>query len=63
MPTEIARLIKEIRGEKTQAQFAEITGINHKVLSAIETGRRVPSKDAARKLSLYSGRPLEDFIQ
>lgn len=62
MPNEIARLVREIRGDRSQSQFAEITGIHKNVLSDIETGRRDPSKDVARKLSLYSGRPLEAFI-
>lgn len=63
MNMDVARLVRELRGDMTQKQFGQITGIKPVLISAIETGERQPSKATALKLAAYSGRPLSDFIK
>lgn len=63
MGEDTIKIIREIMADMKQYQFAEIVGIDHTVLSAVLNGRREVSKDMAKKLSLFSGRHLEDFIK
>lgn len=63
MNKDVARLVRELRGDMTQEQFGKLINVKPVLISAIETGRRPPSKKTALKLAAYSGKPLTDFIK
>ena len=46
----------------TQMQLSEQTNISLGVIAMIEAGRRVPSKEAAKRLSVFFQVPLDTFI-
>jgi DNA-binding XRE family transcriptional regulator len=55
------RLARERFG-LTQAELAERAGISRQVVVTIETGRHVPSVDAALRLARCLGAPVEDLF-
>ena len=59
----IAQVARNIRGDKSLAEFQIATGINKDTMSQIETGKALPSKRVAKILAQLSGRPVGDFIQ
>ena len=56
--------IQELRkhAHLTQAQLAEIIGIDEKHMSKIECGRHFPSLDLLNKIADALGKPLTDFF-
>ena len=60
--SEVVEVVREMIGDTPQYKFAQLVGIDPTILSAILNGRRGISKEVAKKLSAYSGRPLEDFL-
>jgi len=61
--TKIGREIRKVRGERTQAAFANLIGTSQGRLSLYEAGIEEPSKDVIKKLVLLSGLPAETFMQ
>lgn len=59
-----AEKIKTLRKERglTQLQLSAVTNVSLAVIAGIESGRRNPSKEVAKRLSEYFGVPLETFI-
>lgn len=59
-----AEKIKALRKERgiTQMQLAAATNISLGVIADIESNRRAPSKEAAKRLSEYFGVPVQVFI-
>lgn len=59
-----AEKIKALRKEKgmTQLKLAQATNISLAVIAGVESGRRNPSKEMARRLSEYFCVPIETFI-
>ena len=56
--------LKSLRRERglTQVQLADATNISLGVIAGIESERRSPSKEAAKRLSGFFGVPLDVFI-
>ena len=46
----------------TQEQLAEKIGVSRAVLGVVESGLRAPSKEMAKKLSVFFNVPLETFL-
>lgn len=59
----VGKTVRKLRGEKTQVEFARLLGTCQSVISEIEVGIKEPSKELAKKLSILSGLPLENFIR
>ena len=56
--------IKTLRKERgmTQMQLAAVANISLAVIAGVESGRRPPSKEMARRLAEYFNVPVEVFI-
>lgn len=54
--------LQRARGDLTQAQLADLSGITRKSINAIETGRMVPSIILALKLARTLGVTVEDLF-
>lgn len=59
-----AEKIKSLRKERglTQMQLAAATNISLGVIADVESGRRDPSKEVAKRMSEYFNVPVETFI-
>lgn len=59
-----AEKIKSLRKERgmTQMQLAAATNISLAVIAGVESGRRPPSKEMARRLAGYFNVPVDVFI-
>lgn len=60
-----AEKIKTLRKERglTQMQLATMTNISLAVIAGVESGRRPPSKEVAKRLSEFFDVPIEVFIR
>lgn len=59
----IGETVREIRGTRTQAEFAELLGISQAFLSEIEHDKKEPGKKIILKLAEISGLPVETFFR
>jgi putative transcriptional regulator len=59
---EIRRLRFE-HGEMTQQTLAEKIGVTRQTINAIEQGKYSPSLEAAFRIAIVFGRPLEDVFR
>lgn len=59
-----AEKIKTLRKEKgmTQMQLSAATNVSLAVIAGVESGRRDPSKEVAKRLADYFNVPLQTFI-
>ena len=59
-----AEKIKTLRKEKgmTQMQLSAATNVSLAVIAGVESGRRNPSKEVAKRLADYFNVPLQTFI-
>jgi transcriptional regulator with XRE-family HTH domain len=51
--TRVSDLIKELKGDKSQAVFGELVGLSQSAISDYEKGKRMPDPDAMEKISAY----------
>lgn len=54
---ELKEIVKQLRGNKTQKEFARFCDVSHSTLSKIETGKKTPSNDFLMKLSNHKRIP------
>jgi putative transcriptional regulator len=62
----VANQIRRLRfehGEMTQAELAERIGMTRQTIAAIEAGKYSPSLEAAFRIALVFGVPLEQVFQ
>ncbi|MBT2594140.1 helix-turn-helix transcriptional regulator [Arthrobacter sp. ISL-72] len=65
-PTRVTNSIRRLRferGEMTQAELAERTGVTRQTIIAIEQGRYSPSLEMAFQIAHVLGVPLDDVFQ
>lgn len=56
------KVLREFRGERTQADIAESLGINRATLSLLETGKQIPSIEILQKLCENVGLNADTFF-
>jgi putative transcriptional regulator len=64
-PTQVRNEIRRLRfehGEMTQAELAERIGLTRQTVNAIEQGKYSPTLEAAFRIAIVFGRPLEDVF-
>jgi len=65
-PTRVTNSIRRLRferGEMTQAELADRTGVTRQTIIAIEQGRYSPSLEMAFQIAHVLGVPLDDVFQ
>ncbi len=65
MSETLAEIVRKIRGNKTQTEFADELNVHINTISRIEVGKRKISVDMAYKLLDLAGNEykLEDFLK
>lgn len=58
----IGERIRRVRGEQSQAAFAERAGLARSALANHETGRTTPTPSGVRRISEVTGLPLSAFM-
>lgn len=56
-----AAIVRELRGELSQAEFGALLGVSASLICEAEQGRI--SVNLAVKLAAFSGRPVGDFLK
>lgn len=59
----IGDIIRQWRGDRSQAEAARLLGISQTHLSDLELNKKEPGKNLIRKLVKETGRPLEVFFK
>lgn len=65
-PTRVANRIRQLRfehGEMTQQALADAIGVTRQTIIAIEQGKYSPTLEAAFRIAVVFGAPLEEVFQ
>jgi len=57
-----AEIVREIRGDKTQKEFARLLGVSQRVISAIERGELSPGGKVLRALLKVTPERREELL-
>lgn len=55
-------ILRDLRGDKSQAEVAEAVMISDSALSAYENGERIPRDDVKRRLAAYYGKTVGEIF-
>jgi transcriptional regulator with XRE-family HTH domain len=58
----VGALVRQVRGELTQNEFARRLNVRQSIISEIEANKKEPGKRLAKRLAEYAGKPMEEFI-
>lgn len=58
----IGEKLKELRGDKSQAEVAVAVGISDSAMSAYENGDRVPRDEVKIRLANYFGKTVQEIF-
>ena len=58
----IGEKLKELRGDKSQAEVAVAVGISDSAMSAYENGDRVPRDEVKIRLAKYFGKTVQEIF-
>lgn len=59
---EFARILRDLRGEKTQEAIAESVGVTKSSWAMYERGERVPRDEVKIRIANYFGVPVQDIF-
>ena len=59
---EFARILRDLRGEKTQEAIAESVGVTKSSWAMYERGERVPRDEVKIRIANYFGVPVHDIF-
>ena len=57
-----SRILKELRGERSQKEVAEAVGISISALGMYEIGKRTPKDSIKIRLAAYYGKSVADIF-
>jgi putative transcriptional regulator len=57
------RTLRFLAGEMTQAELGEKIGLTRQTVAAIEQGKYSPTLEAAFRIALVFGKPLDEVFQ
>ena len=57
------RTLRFLAGEMTQAELGEKIGLTRQTVAAIEQGKYSPSLEAAFRIAMVFGKPLEEVFR
>jgi len=59
IPASLGGRVRELRGDLTQAEFAQLLDIKQAMVSRYEADKEMPSPPVLLRLAQFSGRPME----
>lgn len=59
---ETRNILRELRGDKTQAALAEELGITVSAWSMYERGERVPRDETKRRIAAFFGKTVQELF-
>ena len=60
--TKIGATLRNLRGEKAQAEVASALGVTPMAISQYERGERVPNDDMKIRIASYYGKSVEELF-
>ena len=57
------RTLRFMAGEMTQAELGEAIGVTRQTIAAIEQGKYSPTLEAAFRIAMVFGKPLDEVFQ
>ena len=57
-----SKILKELRGERSQREVADKVGISVSALGMYETGKRTPKDPIKKRLAAFYGRTVEEIF-
>lgn len=61
-PKKIAEILRNIRGDRTQAEMAELVGVTVSAIANYEGGTRIPRDETKLRYAEISGMPIEKIF-
>jgi len=58
----IGKILRELRGDKTQREVADAVGVTTMAISQYEQGERIPQDEIKIKLAKYFNKSIEDIF-
>ena len=58
----LASLIKKLRGDKSQRQFARVLGVSYAAVRSWEESESMPGLSSLEKIAAYSNQSLKDLL-
>lgn len=58
----IAKNLRDIRGNKTQGEMAEILGVTTSAVTNYECGTRIPRDETKRAYAKFSGKTVDEIF-
>ncbi len=58
----LSRLVKKLRGDKSQRQFSKILGVSYAAIRSWEEGESMPGLNSLEKIAQYSNQSLEQLL-
>jgi len=58
----IGRMLRELRGDKTQKEVADAVGVTAMAISQYEQGERIPQDEIKVKLAKFFNKSIEDIF-
>ena len=59
----LAFLIKKLRGEKSQRQFAKILGVSYAAIRSWEESESMPGLTSLEKIAAYSNQSVQELLE
>lgn len=59
---EFAKILRELRGDRTQEAIAEAVGVTKSSWAMYERGERVPRDEVKVRIAAYFGRSVQDIF-
>lgn len=57
-----SKILKELRGERSQREVADKVGISVSALGMYETGKRTPKDPIKKRLATFYGKTVEEIF-
>ena len=61
-PTEVGKILRELRGIKIRTGVAKELGISYSMLTKIEDGIRTPGDDLKERIAEYYGKTVDQIF-
>jgi transcriptional regulator with XRE-family HTH domain len=59
----LSSLVKKLRGEKSQRQFAKVLGVSYAAVRSWEESESMPGLNSLEKIAAYSNQTVEELLE